>query len=64
MKKALFAAVAATIFVVVSPAFANRAYEAELDMTAGRPLGRATPRLKHEITSSSIGRIESTSETQ
>ena len=31
MKKVLFAAVTATIFVVVSPAFANPAYEAEWD---------------------------------
>jgi hypothetical protein len=31
MKKELFAAAAATIFIVVSPAFANPAYEAEWD---------------------------------
>jgi hypothetical protein len=31
MKKVLFATVAATMFVVVSPAFANPAYEAEQD---------------------------------
>jgi hypothetical protein len=31
MKKMLFATLAATMFVVVSPAFANPAYEAEQD---------------------------------
>jgi hypothetical protein len=31
MKKVLFATVAATMFVVVAPAFANPAYEAEQD---------------------------------
>jgi hypothetical protein len=31
MKKVLFATVAATMFVVIAPAFANPAYEAEED---------------------------------
>jgi hypothetical protein len=40
----------------------EHAKEAFQLMTAGKPLGRATPRSKHEIASSFIGRIESASE--
>ena len=36
MKKVLFATVAATIFVAVSPAFANPSYEAEWDYAGWR----------------------------
>jgi hypothetical protein len=54
MKKVLIATVAATIFAVVSPAFANPAYEAEWDYAGWRDAQQSIARQQVETRNSQL----------